>query len=124
MLTAGSPTDWQSAVNTTNSLSWRGVSPGIAAVPGQAQISTAKLYALMSMAAANYTATKPLFGLGTDYYVVISSPGSGISNITIGRNPLLYNASTIFVSRRSAVLSGNPVWVNVMVWSNSSAGAG
>ena len=75
--------------NATNSLSWTGLAPGIEAVPGQPQISLPKLYALMSMAAANYTATKSLFGIGNDYYVVITSPGPGIGNITIGRNPLL-----------------------------------
>ena len=124
LLSAGTPADWQSAVNTTNSVSWRGVTPGIDTVSGQTQISSAKLYAFLSMAALNYTATKPLFGLGSDYYIIISSPGSGIANITIGRNPLNYNASTISVNRRSASLNGNPVWVTVQVWSNSTSGAG
>jgi hypothetical protein len=124
LLSAGAPIDWQSAINTTNSLTWRGVTPGIVAVSGQTQISTPKLYAFLSMASANYTATKPLFGLGSDYYIIISSPGQGISNITIGRNPITYNASTISVGRRSASLNGNPVWVTVEVWSNSTSGAG
>jgi hypothetical protein len=124
LLSSGSPAIWQAAVNTTNSLSWAGVVPGIEASPGQPQISPQKLYALMSMAAANYSATRSLFGIGNDYYIVISSPGQGIANITIGRNPLNYNASTIFVNRRSAILYGNPVALQVEVWSNSTATAG
>lgn len=124
LLSAGSPIDWQSSINAINSTSWIGVAPGIMTSPGGTQISSSKLFALMSMASTNYTATKPLFGLGSDYYVVISSPGQGLSNITLGRNPLVYNASTISVSRRSASLNGNPIWVTIQVWSNSTAGAG
>jgi hypothetical protein len=124
LLSAGTPTDWQSAVSTTNSLTWIGISPGIEAVSGQPQISAPKLYALMAMAATNYTATKPLFGIGNDYYIIIGSPGAGVANITIGRNPLASNASTIYINKRSAVLDGNPVWVQVMIWSNSTSGAG
>jgi hypothetical protein len=124
LLSAGTPADWQSAVNTTNSLSWTGIAPGIATAAGQTQISAPKLYALLSMASANYTATKPLFGLGANYYIVVGSPGAGISNITIGRNPVAYNASTVFVSRRAASLYGSPVLVEVEVWSNSTSSAG
>ena len=124
LLSPGAPADWQSAIATTNSLTWTGIAPGIDATAGQPQISLPKLYALMAMASSNYTATKALFGIGNDYYITITSPGSGIGNITIGRNPGTSNASSIFVDRRSAVLSGSPVWVIVMVWSNSTAGAG
>ena len=124
LLSPGAPVDWQGTVTATNSLGWAGISPGITSAAGQMQISPAKLYALMAMAAANYTATKPLFGIGNDYYIAITSPGAGIGNITVGRNPLTSSASTIIVDRRSAVLNGNPVWVEVMVWSNSTAEAG
>ena len=125
LLSSGTPANWQGAITATNSLTWRGVSPGLVAAAGQEQISPAKLYALMSMASSNYTATKPLFGIGNDYYIVVTGPpGSGFANVTIGRNPLAANASTILVDRNSAVLNGNPVWVSVMVWSNSTVGAG
>jgi hypothetical protein len=124
LLSQGFPVDWSSTINSTMASSWKGVVPGIENAAGQPQISGPKLYAFMSMASSNYTATKALFGIGSDYYIVISSPGGGIGNITIGHNPLLFNASTILVSRRSAVLAGSPIWVNVEVWTNSSAGAG
>ena len=124
LLSAGAPTDWQSVVAATNSMSWTGIAPGLEATSGEPQISQPKLYTLMSMAASNYTATKTLFGIGNDYYIIITSPGSGVANITIGRNPLNSNASSIFVNRRSAILNGNPVWVQVELWSNSTAGAG
>jgi hypothetical protein len=124
LLSPGSPADWQSIVAATNSMSWRGIAPGIEATAGLPQISQPKLYALIAMANSNYTASKTLFGIGNDYYVIITSPGAGIGNITIGRNPLGSNASSIFVDRRSAVLNGNPVWVQVEVWSNSTGGAG
>ncbi len=124
LLSAGAPANWQTAINTTNSTTWKGVVPGIEATSGQPQISVPKLYALISMASSNYSATRSLFGIGNDYYIIISSPGQGIANITIGRNPLIYNASTIFVNRRSAILYGNPVAVQVEVWSNNTASAG
>jgi hypothetical protein len=123
LLSPGTPADWQNVVAATNSLSWTGVAPGIETVAGQPQISLPKLYALMSMAAMNYTASKPLFGIGNDYYIVITSPGPGIGNITIGKNPLAYNASTVFVDRRSATLDGSPVWVIIEVWSGGTPGA-
>ncbi len=124
LLSTGAPADWQSVVNANSLATWKGIAPGIETTSGQVQISQPKLYALIAMANSNYTATKPLFGIGNDYYIIITSPGSGIGNITIGRNPLASNASTIFVDRRSATLSGNPVWVDVMIWSNSTSGAG
>jgi hypothetical protein len=124
LLSTGAPADWVSIVNTTNSLSWRGLAPGIITAPGQSQISPAKLYALESMVSTNYTATKPLFGLGNDYYIIIGSPGKGIANITIGHNPSAYNASTIYVNKRSAVLYGSTVPITIMVWSNSTSDAG
>ncbi len=124
LLSPGSPADWQGAVTATNSLTWKGVFPGIEYAGGGGQISAPKLYALMSMTSSNYTATKPLFGIGGDYYIVITSPGSGIGNITLGRNPQNSNATTILVDRRSAELNGNPVWVDVEVWFNSTTGAG
>ncbi|MDE1865399.1 MAG: hypothetical protein KGH94_02035 [Candidatus Micrarchaeota archaeon] len=124
LLSAGSPADWQVAANTINSASWNGLVPGIEKAPGQPQISQAKLYTLMSMVSSNYSATRSLFGVGSDYYIVISGAGPGISNITLGKNPLIYNASTIFVNKRSAVLNGNPVVIQVEVWSNSTATAG
>jgi hypothetical protein len=124
LLSVGSPSNWQDVITATNSVTWGGIAPGLASAAGQAQISPQKLYALMAMSGSNYPATKPLFGVGSNYYIVITSPGAGIGNITIGRNPLSYNASTIFVDRRSAVLDGNPVWVDVMLWSNSTSSAG
>lgn len=117
LLSPGAPADWQSTIAVTNSLSWTGIAPGIEVVAGQPQISLPKLYALMSMANYNYTATKSLFGIGNDYYVTITSPGPGIGNITIGKNPSSYNASTVFVDRRSATLDGSPVWVDIVIWS-------
>lgn len=124
LLSTGTPADWQNVVNTANIPTWRGIAPGLEISAGQPEISTAKLYALMSMASYNYTATKSLFGIGNNYYIVITSPGPGLANITIGQNPLAENASTILLSRRAAVLNGNPVWVDVELWSNGTASAG
>ena len=121
LLSPGSPSGWQSFVNTTNSLTWAGVSVGLANSTLSTALSPSKIYTLMSMANTNYQATKQELGVGYDYYIVITSKGY---NITIGRNPSKNGALATFVDRRNAFVGTSPAVVEVIVWTNSTLGIG
>ena len=120
LLSPGTPSNWQGLVNTTNSLTWTGISVGIANQNGQ--ISPDKLNALASMANSNYQGTKQQMGIAFDYYVTVassSSYGAGV-NVSLGKNPLKNKALTVNVERRSAFLNGIPVIVNISMWTNTT----
>ena len=123
LMSAGTPSDWASTVNTVNSSTWAGVTPGIAS--GSA-ISPSKLYAMESMVNENYTAVKVSFGITYDYYITIkgASGSPGNLNISIGLNPENLNATSIFVNKVSSTFSGVPVTVSIMLWTNSSEAIG
>lgn len=116
LLSPGSPANWQNVVNTTNTLTWSNVSVGLGTVASQSNISISKIYTLMSMANINYQATKQELGVGFDYYIVIT--GSSI-NITIGKNPSTNGALSVYVEKRSAFVSGTPVVISSIVWTNT-----
>ncbi len=118
LLSLGYPTNWQSVVNSTNTLTWSNVSIGLGSAGIAGNLSSSKLYTFMAMANKNYQATKTQLGIGYDYYVIITGPSI---NITIGSNPNLNNALTVYVEKRSAFLNGIPVTMQVLLWSNSSA---
>jgi hypothetical protein len=122
ILSTGVPANWQSVVNTMNTLTWTNVSVGLASAPLSSNISTSKLYAMASMSNYNYQASKQLLGMAFDYYIAITSnPTSGAGlNITMGRNPLTNNALTTYVERRSAFVNGIPVSVRIMAWTNTT----
>ncbi|MCW6159864.1 MAG: hypothetical protein LVQ95_02130 [Candidatus Micrarchaeales archaeon] len=117
IFSTGTPPSWQSVVNTTNTSTWKNISIGLGSAPGSTNISTSKLYTFVAMASYNYQATKQKLGVGYEYEIIIN--GSAI-NITIGRNPNANGALTTFVEKRSAFLGGNPVNVEVLVWTNST----
>lgn len=123
LMSAGSPADWAGTVNTINSSTWVGITPGIGSGSG---ISAAKLHTLESMANYNYSAVKVAFGITYDYYVTIkgSSSGPGDLNTSFGLNPFGLNATSIFVNKISSSVSGVPVTVSVMMWTNSSQAIG
>jgi len=120
LLATGAPANWQGLVNTTNSLTWTGISVGLADPTGK--ISQDKLNALASMSNSNYQATKQQLGIAFDYYITVassSSYGAGI-NVTLGKNPLKSKALTIYTERRSSFVNGIPVIVNVSMWTNTT----
>lgn len=117
IFSTGTPSSWQSVVNTTNASTWKNVSIGLGSAPGSTNISAGKLYTFIAMANYNYQATKQKLGVGYEYEIIIN--GSAI-NIKIGRNPLTNGAQSTFVERRSAFIGGNPVNIEVLVWTNST----
>jgi hypothetical protein len=122
LFTQGSPTNWQSAVNTTNSSTWNYISVGLGANPSGGVLSVNKVYTLASMANSNYQATKQLLGVGFDYYITIKSSNNvtnGI-NMSIGSNPSKNGALTVYVSHTNAIMGGEPVSVEIDLWTNTT----
>lgn len=119
VLTAGSPANWNSQVSAGDASTWSNVSAGLTQSAGV--LSPAKVLALESMANANYQATKPLLGVGFDYFISITGSGTDIG---IGLNPAAGSASTIQSVTETAALNGEPVTVTVELWTNSSLGTG
>ncbi|MGC8495855.1 MAG: hypothetical protein ACP5MX_01450 [Candidatus Micrarchaeia archaeon] len=123
LMSQGNPPNWYSIINTTNVNTWNDTSVGIGEGNGNG-ISSARLYALMSMASNNYQATKQALGIGFDYYIRINSTeNSGANiNIGIGSNPATGHALTVYVEKRSSILDGTPVQVTIDLWTNTSLG--
>ncbi len=116
LMTPGYPTNWQNDVNLSDSESWDDLSIGLLK-NGSNQISNSKLYTFIAMANSNYQATKTSLGASYNYYVVIR--GNGI-NIKIGRNPSLYNATSVVRQTSSAMLNNLQVSVIVETWTNGN----
>lgn len=121
LLSVGSPVNWQSVVNTTNTMTWTSVGIGLGNSSSGGQLSTKKLYTLMAMANYNYQATKQELGVGYDYFITITGKQF---NITMGRNPLTNNAVSIYVDKRSAFIGSSPVVIEAIVWTNTTLGIG
>ena len=122
ILSTGAPSNWQSIANTVNTVTWRNISIGLASAPLSSNLSSSKLYAMISMENYNYPATKQLLGMAFDYYIMITSnptTGAGL-NITIGSNPQTNGARTTYVERRSAFINGVPVSIKIIAWTNTT----
>ncbi len=117
LLSTGSPANWQSVVNTTNSLTWSNVSVGLGLSPSGSNLSIKKIYTLMAMTSNNYQATKLELGISYDYYVTITG---GSINLAFGSSPYTNNALTVYVEKRSAFVGGTPVTMQVLLWTNTS----
>lgn len=125
LMSPGSPSNWQSVVNTTNTLTWGNLSAGLANGIGSTSLSSDKIAALSSMANYKYQSSKAPLNLAFDYYITIkSNPNNGAAlNISIGRSPTLGKALSVFPEKRSAFLDGVPVTVDIYTWSNSTIAA-
>ena len=126
IFSTGSPSNWQTRINTTNTLTWSAVSVGLMSTSGTANLSTNKVYTLLSMSNYNYQATKQSLGVAYDYFITIrNNPlyGAGL-NITIGKNPTKNRALTVFVEKRSAFINGIPVALNITLWTNTTLATG
>ncbi len=117
LLSQGYPTGWTSIVNTTNTLTWNNMSIGLTTSSSSTTLSPQKLYAFMSMANANYQATKQVLGVGYDYYIIISSGGV---NMTIGSNPNANGALSVYVEKRNIFFGGSPATMTVELWTNTA----
>lgn len=116
LLSKGSPSDWYSVVNTTNTSTWKGVVIGLESDSGSG-ISSNKLYALMAMSNYDYQATKESLGVAYDYYIMIYNNGM---NITIGKNAS--GALTVDSATESSSINGEPVTIKVLLWTNTTLG--
>ncbi len=122
LFSPGIPNNWQSTINITNPSTWSGVLVGLGTSQGSYELSSNKVYSLISIADNNYQATKQMLGIGFDYYITIRSAsdiGSGL-NIDIGRNPASGGALTAYVEKENADINGVPVIVQVVLWTNTT----
>ncbi len=120
LLSAGSPPNWNSVVNVTNTSTWSNVSIGLGS--GQSKVlSMQKIMTFSSMANYNYQATKQPLGIGFDYYILITGKNFVIP---IGLNPNTNGAVTVQVQTEPVIIDGNSATIKIMVWTNSSFGIG
>lgn len=120
LLNKGSPTNWDSIVNVTNSTTWSNITVGFGS-PSGSGLSFSRINTFIAMANANYQATKPLIGVGYDYYIVIT--GSGY-NVTVGRNPSKYNALSVQTMSQPVIVDGSPAQMRLDLWTNTTLGIG
>ena len=121
ILTSGTPANWNANVDVGNTLTWNNIAIGLGTGAGST-LSLNKVLTLMSMtgySVANYQATKPLLGIGYDYYIVINGTNT---TMAMGLSPYSRNPYAIQVARQSAVLNGMPVRMQIIVWTNKSFG--
>ena len=121
ILSQGSPSYWNSMVNTANSSTWSGISVGLASGPHTTELSQGKLYTLMAMASnsTGYQNTKQVLGVGYDYFITIR--GGGL-NVSIGENQATHGALTTYVNSEQAFIGSTPVSIEVEVWTNQPFG--
>ncbi|MDE1827795.1 MAG: hypothetical protein KGH65_01400 [Candidatus Micrarchaeota archaeon] len=125
ILGSGYPQNWYSNVDTSNTLTWANISVGLGnGVSGA--ISISKLATFASMANGNYLYTKPLLGVGYDYYIVISTANY---HMTIGKKPAAQigsalNGVTLQSTSKSVTINGQPGNMQIFIWTNSSFGIG
>ncbi len=114
LLSTGYPSNWMSMVNTTNPVTWDNVSVGLTDAHGSTVISSAKLYTFIAMSNYNYQSTKQVLGIGYDYYITIKNSEL---NISVGENPNTNGARDVYSYSETGVLDGQPVNIDVIVWS-------
>jgi len=117
LLSEGSPSNWYSLVNTTNSSTWKGIFIGIENNNHVGSISNSKLATFISMSNYNYQATKQALGIGYEYYIKII--GKDL-DINIGHNPKTYNALSIYTTNETAIYDGENVNIEIYIWSNTT----
>ncbi len=117
LLTTGTPSNWYYSVDPANLSTWTNTSIGLASSTG-GRLSEAKIAKLYALSLINYDASKQLLGVSYNYYIVIYSPQ--LYNLTIGPNPLAYNATTVVVQDTPVILdNGVPAELRVMLWATS-----
>lgn len=125
ILGPGYPANWYSLVDTSNTLTWANISVGLGSNTG-GSLSPLKLATLASMSGGNYLYTKPLLGVGYDYYIVISTSGY---RVAIGKKPApqigsALNGVTIQSTSKSVTINGQAANMQILIWTNSSFGIG
>ncbi len=118
ILSTGSPPNWNNAMQLGSPGTWANLSIGLGNGTSGA-LSQSKVGALLNMSKANYQDVKPALGVSYDYYITITGGGN---NDAIGINPAGENITTDQATMIPAVLNGQPVQVQIQLWSNSSLG--
>ena len=117
LLTTGTPSNWYYSVDPANLSTWTNTSIGLASSTGS-RLSEAKIAKLYAVSLINYEASKQLLGVSYNYYIVIYAPQ--LYNLSIGLNPLAYNATTVVVQNTPVILdNGVPAELRVMLWTTS-----
>ena len=118
LVSGGSPANWYSKVNISNTQTWDNISIGLGG-NGQMNLSQQKVFTLLAMSSSNYQATKQELGVGYDYYITIK--GSNY-NLAIGQNPSLMNATTEQVADVPVTIGGTSAQMQVIIWTNTTFG--
>jgi len=117
LLTTGTPSDWYYLVDPSDLSTWTNASIGLESSSSSA-LSEAKIAKLAALAQINYQASKQLLGVSYNYYIVIYSPQ--LYNLSIGLDPMEYNATTVVVQNTPVILdNGVPAELRVMLWTTS-----
>ena len=117
LLTPGSPSDWDSLVNLSDTSTWNNVSVGFGASNGT--LSSSKILTFYAMSNYDYQETKAPLGVGFDYYLLFN--GSDYS-LAIGRNPSSNNAYSIQVLTEPVIIDGAPAKLTIEIWTNTTFG--
>jgi hypothetical protein len=117
----GTPASWNSYINVSSIPTWSNVSIGLGTGSGSS-LSVNKIMAFMAMSDHNstaYQATKPLLGVGYDYYITISE-----NNVTLGFGiaPYTHSPTSIQVAMQSVTINGVPAQMQIIVWTNKTFG--
>lgn len=123
ILGPGTPSNWNSVLNVSNTMTWSNTSIGLGTGAGTA-LSPGKVMTFMAMSdyssnSVYYQDTKPLLGVGYEYYIVIY--GNNMT-IPLGVPPYSNRATASQVAMQSATLNGAPVRVQITVWTNKTFG--
>ena len=121
IITQGAPANWNSFVNVSKPQTWYNFSIGLGTGNGTV-LSASKIATFLAMADCNtltYQSTKPLLGVGYDYYITISE---GNATMAFGVPPYAYRATSIQVTRQSVVINGVPAMMQIEVWTNRTFG--
>lgn len=121
--TTGFPQNWNTYASLNNTNNWSNLSVGLESSSVTGTFSINKISTLMAMSNSNYQASKQLLGVGYDYYINIYSAGQ--YNISIGKNPMIMNATAIQATTIPIVLNnGQNANMRVIVWTNTTFGVG
>ncbi len=117
LLLQGSPPNWNSLVNLSNTSGWINVSVGFGS--GNASLSAQKILTFDAMSNTNYQEAKTPLGIGYDYYILLNASGFGLA---IGRNPSGNNAYAIQAMTEPVILNGAPANLTIELWTNTTFG--
>lgn len=121
ILAQGTPQNWNSQINISDTGTWNNVSIGLGTGQGS-QLSLQKIYELAAMTNHNetsYQATKQLIGVGYDYYITVQTQNF---TLAMGSYPFDKNPYAVQTTTKSAVLDGMPATIQIMVWTNETFG--